>query len=56
MSGETLLPEASPSSRKRSDKKGKGKEKETKSASRGKVFRSERLEGNFDSSLDFVTG
>ena len=58
----TLLPEASPPSRKRRDKtekekeKGKGKGKQSKSPTRGKVFRPERLVSKLDSALDFVTG
>ena len=57
----TLLPETSPPSRKRRDKaekkeKGKGKGKQAKSPTRGKVFRPERLVSKLDSALDFVTG
>lgn len=51
--GETLLPETGSPSRKRSDK---GKGKQAKSPSRGKVFRPERLVSKIDSALDFVTG
>jgi hypothetical protein len=46
--GETLLPETSSPSRKRSDE---GKGKQAKSPSRGKVFRPERLVSKIDSAL-----
>ena len=49
--GEMLLPEASspPPSQKRSDKSEKGKGKQRKNSSRGKVFRPERLVSKLDS-------
>ena len=49
--GEMLLPEASspPPSQKRSDKSEKGKGKQRKNPSRGKVFRPERLVSKLDS-------
>ena len=56
VAGETQLPEVGSPSRKRSDKAEKGKGKQAKSPSRGKVFRPERLVSKIDSALDFVTG
>lgn len=56
VAGETLLPEAGSPSRKRYDKAVKGKGKQSKNSSRGKVFRPERLVSKIDSALDFVTG
>jgi len=57
--GEMLLPEASSlssPSQKKSDKTEKGKGKQAKTPSRGKVFRPERLVSKLDSAIDFVTG
>jgi hypothetical protein len=57
--GEMLSSDGSPSSsQKRGDKvgKGKGKAKQTKSATGRKAFSPERLVSTLDSALEFVTG